>query len=495
MAIKKKPPVATPEELEGLTLMRMVTRNIKRVRFIDVTLRDTLTLVGGDNDQGKSSFLDSYGFCMGGKLAIDMQPIRNGQQEGSIQCDFGDGREIRLSVTRTLKRLGESEFTADVDVEIPGHVPPSRIEEFLKRLTGEFAFDPMAFDELESAAQFETLQKLVGNFDFKAHAAKRKKIFEERTVVGRDYERENSAAEAIVAAADPPCELIDETALTRELQEAGLKNTERAVRQGNREKAASKIADLRASVAQVDERIAIARSQAEAARDKEIARLEELIKRARLECEQAILTESESFLSEAAAAITEADALQKKLDEAGPLPEIIDADAISARLEKARISNSKYTSWKQLADRRKEYADKAQIYAVKYDGLTEQLKQMDAERIKVIEDAQLPVPGIGFGDGYVTLQAEDGSGVIPWDQASEAIRIDASLALAMAMQPKLRVILIRNGSNIGRRIRQRIQERAAEKGYRVVLEVVEEGEGTHVVIEDGMVKEQKASAA
>jgi len=498
MAPKPKLPTATAEQFEGHTLMRMVTRNVKRVKYVDITLQDgTMTVIGGDNDQGKSSFLDSYGFCMGGKAAINgaggklpitMGPIRNGQQEGSVQCDFGDGQKVTLSVIRTLKRLGESEFTADVDVEIPGHVPPKSIETFLRNLTNEYAFDPMAFDEMNAEQQFEALQKLVGNFDFKAHAAKHKTVYDERTVVGRDYERENSAAEAMVVPTDPPCELIDEDALTRELQEAGQKNTERAIRASNREKAVTKIAGLRDVAAQVDERIATARNQAEAARDKEIARLQEAIERARLDCEQAIQTESESHRAEAAAAIAEADSLQKRLDEAGPLPEETDTDAITARLQAARLNNARYVTWTQQRDRRKEHVDKANGHALNYDQLTKRLDELDAERLKVIEDAKLPVEGIGFGDGYVTLKAEDGAGTVPWAQASEAIRTDASLSLAMAMQPKLKVILIRNGSNIGKRIRQRIQQRAAERKYKVVLEVVEEGDGTHVVIEDGQVK-------
>lgn len=200
------------------------------------------------------------------------------------------------------------------------------------------------------------------------------------------------------------------------------------------------------------------------------------------------MTETEAYQAEADAAVAKADALQKRLDEAGPLPEEINTEAITVRLQEARINNASHASWTQLHDRKKEYVSKANGHALTYDKLTKRLDEMDAERLKVIEDAKLPVDGIGFGDGYVTLQAEDGAGAVPWAQASEAIRTDASLSLAMAMQPKLKVILIRNGSNIGKRIRHRIQQRAAELSYRVVLEVVEEGGGTHVVIEDGQVK-------
>lgn len=512
---RKKLPPATPEDFDGMTLMRMVTRNIKRVHYIDVTLRDILTLIGGDNEQGKTSFLDSFGFCMGGKVAIQMQPIRNGQQEGFVQCDFGDGKDVRLTVKRTLMRLGQSDFTSDVDLEIPGHIPPTSIETFLKKLTGTYAFDPMEFDELTDEARFERVQQLVSNFDFKAYAKNRKTIFDKRTDVNRDMKREQGAADAIMVKAQPPCELVDESALTFELQEAGRKNADRATRESNRARGMEKIAELRAAADGVTERIAAAEKE----RDDQLARyltqgnlriaaIQEQIKLlerqirdihaggdlARTERDNGVEEDRRRLNAEAAEQCAQADAIEQKIKEAGELPDEIDTAAISAKLAQARETNAQHAAWKQLRDNKAEHQTLASEHATESDELTKKIDALDAEKLKAIDAAKLPVSGIGFGDGYITLEATDKSGTTPWSQASEALRIDTSLALAMAMQPKLKVILIRNGSNIGKRIRQRIQERAAEKGYRVIMEVVEEGEGTHVVIENGEVKSRHETA-
>ncbi len=485
MVMKKKPPIATPEQFEGNTLMRMITKNIKRVRFVDITLRDTLTLVGGDNDQGKSSLLDSYGFCMGGKLAIDMQPIRNGQQEGSIQCDFGDGQNVKLSVIRTLKRLGESEFTADVDVEIPGHVPPTRIEEFLKKLTGEYAFDPMAFDELKPDAQFETLQKLVGSFDFKKYAEDHKTLYTQRTDAKRDWTREQTAADNIAITVEPPGEREDEQALQNEMIATETRRSNRAlgVNQIRTLRESAELAPIRLEEAKREIAEECARTVVRL--EEQIAQLQKQIAEARAESEDAVTRAVFRINGERSDAEQKANELQARLDEAPPLPT---AEELSAKLTATRELNRKIDHWDSQRKLQNQFQAAANEHKAKWEGLDKRVKDLDAAKDKAITEAQLPVSGIGFGEGYVTLQAEDGAGTIPWAQASEAIRIDASLALAMAMQPKLRVILIRNGSNIGKRIRQRIQQRAAEKGYRVVLEVVEEGEGTHVVIENGEVK-------
>lgn len=502
MSTSKKKPIASPDEFEGMTLMRMVTRNIKNVRYIDVTLHDTLTLIGGDNEQGKTSFLDSFGVCMGGKLAADMKPIRNGQQEGFVQCDFGDGNQVKLTVKRTLMRLGDSDFTSEVDVEIPGHVAPSGIETFLRKLTGTYAFDPMEFDELTDEGRFDRLQQLIANFDFKKNAAARKKIFDRRTEVNRDARREQSTADSLLIRTDPPCELVDEAALTLELQEAGTKNAERATRQAARQQATEWIVGSRPVVDGIEQTILEAIEKSEQIRDASIAtyqrqidELQKAIENSRALCRETIERESKKIRDQAADIAAKIADLEKRLADAGELPEEIPTAEISERLTKAREDNAKHAAWKQMRDRKKEHQKLADEHAAEADELSKQIDDLDAAKTKAIEDAKLPVRGIGLGDGLVTLQATDGSGPIPWAQASEAARMDTSLSLAMAMNPKLKVILIRNGSNIGKRIRQRIQERAAEKGYRVILEVVEEGEGTHVVIENGEVKARHGEAA
>lgn len=512
---KPKLPEATPEQFEGDTLMRMVTSNIKRVRYIDITLNQPLTIIGGDEQAGKTSYIDSFGYCMSGKLAIDMQPIRNGQQEGFVRCDFGDGQNVKLSVTRTLSRVGEAGFTDSVSVKIPGHIAPAALETFLRKLTFDMAFDPHEFDGMSDVDKFKAVQKLIGDFDFTKHAASRKKIFDQRTTVGQDWGREQSAADAIVLPAEPDFDPEMESAITLELQQAGTKNTERALRAERRAEAVAKVAKLRADAADVGTRIQAAaetyaaecertvndaRSQIADLEEQmrllqeRVDRLNDRITAAAVARQSSIHREEVALTAQADEMRTEADALQKRLDEAEPLPDAIDPAAIAARLETARGASASHAAWAQLRDRRAEYLKKSENYGKQYEASTKLLDEMDAAKKKAIQAAKLPVHGLGVADGYLTLEAPDNSGPTPWDQASESRRADASFELAMAMNPKLKVILIRSGSGISKRTRQRMQERAAQHGYRVILEVVDEGEGTTVVIEDGHVRGQAETA-
>jgi hypothetical protein len=176
-----------------------------------------------------------------------------------------------------------------------------------------------------------------------------------------------------------------------------------------------------------------------------------------------------------------ANELVAKIEAAGPLPPLEDADAISAKLEAARAANARYAAWKQQRDKKAAYqaeADRLAKESEELDGIIVGLKKAKQD---AIEAAKLPVAGLGIEDGYITLNG------VTWSQASRAERIDASTAIAMALNPKLKVILIRDGSNLGKAMKERIRQRAIEHGYRVLMEVVDDTGGTHVVIEDGVV--------
>lgn len=489
MAIKKKPPIATPEDFEGLTLMRMRTEYIKRVRIIDLTFTEPLTLIGGDNSNGKTSYLDSMDWCLGGKSVIQMDPIHHGRQTGSMLCEFGDGKNVALAVTRTLKRVGDDEFTADVEVDIPGHIAPTRIQEFLDKLAGRISFDPMAFDRLKDAERFEALRKLVSGFDFTKNAGDRKMIFDKRTEVNRDLTREQSAADATVVSAEAPCELIDESALTQELEDAGRKNSERATRQANRLKAVEWVDQARASIANLDQDILHCVEQSELIRDTSIAQyqqqidaLQKAIENSRSLCKETIERESAKLRAQAADITHKIADTEERLTAAGDLPPETDTAAISIKLAQARVTNAQYATWKQLGERKAEHHKKADEHAQEWERLSKQIGDLDAARQKAISDAKLPIEGLGFGDDFITLNK------VPWSQAGRAERVDASTAIAMALHPKLKVILIRDGSDLGKAMRDRIRARAETLGYRVLMEVIDDSPNTHVVIENGEVK-------
>lgn len=444
--MKAQKPLAKPEDFDGLTLMRMRTENVHRVRLIDISLDRTMTVIGAANKQGKTSFFKSYEYCIGGKARFDRDPLHGDEAEGTITLDFGDGETVQLRAKRTIQRVGNDDVTTDLELIIPGYITPSKQQDFLDKLAGALGFDPMAFDAMDDEQQFETLRTFVGDFDFDANKVESDRLFKQRTEVGRDKKREQSAADAIDILDKAPGDREDETALTAELKAVGDHNVDIERRTANRTAATKRIETL---VEQVAEK----------------------------------RREAKRLMDESDALVKEADELQAKLDAADPLPPTKDAAEIEAKLNAARKRNRAIDDWEAQRARKKNHQTAADGHAKEYEELTAKIAELDHDRAVAIQQAHMPVDGLGFGDGYITL------GGVSWKEASEAERIDAAVAIQMALNPKLRAILIRHASGVGSQIREQIRERAAKAGYRVLMEVLDEsGANSHVYLEDGMVK-------
>ncbi len=105
-----------------------------------------------------------------------------------------------------------------------------------------------------------------------------------------------------------------------------------------------------------------------------------------------------------------------------------------------------------------------------------------AAKAAAIAGAEMPVPGLSFGDGEVLF---DG---LPLDQASQAEKIRISVAIAMAANPKLRVLCIRDGSLLDRESLRLLSELIESQDYQCWLEVTDDEGKTGVVIEDGAIR-------
>jgi DNA repair exonuclease SbcCD ATPase subunit len=358
------------------------------------------------------------------------------------------------------------------------------------------AVDPMAFDRKDDGERAEIFKKLVP-FDFAANKKKNDAFFDLRADVKRDLKREQGALASLLVADVPPFERIDEAALLQELQDAGTTNADIATRKNNRTQAEQRVETLRSEAddlitgitAAADREKARAQSTIEDY-ERQIRDLQDRITLARSNLGNEIERIDAEARRNAQAKRDEADALQKRLDEAKPLGDTIDVDAIRARLNDAKTRNQQFDAWKQLHDRKLETQQKVEALQAEADDLTAQLTELEQERTSAIQKAHLPIDGLGFNEGIVTLNGK------PWKHGSEAERIDASMALAMALQPKLRNIIIRDASGVGSKIRQRITDRARAAGYRVVLEVLDEsGANSTVLIENGAVKKLAEKAA
>ena len=167
------------------------------------------------------------------------------------------------------------------------------------------------------------------------------------------------------------------------------------------------------------------------------------------------------------------------------LPDRLDADAIRRQIEGARAMNAAI----QQRDLRDRQIANAEALEAQSDALTKAMEARTADKQAKVAAAKLPVDGITFGDGAILL---DG---LPLDQASDAQQLRTSIAIAMARQPKLRVIRVRDGSLLDEDGLRLLAGLADEHNCQVWVERVDSTGAVGFVLEDGHLKEPAPPAA
>lgn len=199
--------------------------------------------------------------------------------------------------------------------------------------------------------------------------------------------------------------------------------------------------------------------------------------RAVVEAEQAVddagerLTRLRAELAAAETAYDEAD----KRAAALTLPEV-DVETLERELGDLETTNAAIranNSAKALLRQKTELG-------AEYESLTRRIESLDGQKEAALAGASFPVEGLGFDESGVTFQG------VPFTQASSAEQIRVSLAMAIAANPKLRVVRIMDGSLLDDENLKMIAAVAAEHDMQVWIERVG-ADGVGVIIEDGEV--------
>lgn len=116
----------------------------------------------------------------------------------------------------------------------------------------------------------------------------------------------------------------------------------------------------------------------------------------------------------------------------------------------------------------------------KSDALTARLAKIEATKATALQHATFPVAGLGFSEDGVTFNGK------PFQQASSSEQLRVSLAIAMALNPEIRVIRISDGSALDEESMALIRKMVREKDFQIWIEMVSDNVG--IIIEDGLVR-------
>ena len=436
-----------------MKILSLKAANVKRISVVEITPDGALVEITGKNRQGKTSVLDALWWGLEGAEHIQTSPIRGDAEKATIQIDLGTEGKVDYIVTRTMRRRpdagpGERSFTTSLTVSTAEGARFTSPQTILDNLIGSIAFDPLAFMSSTPKEQFETLRAFVPGVDFAKIDALNKTDFESRTAAGRVLKTLAGQLAGVPAVEGAPDVEVDEEPLLQRLQSAADHNSR------IRDEDADRHESRRARARKVDER----------------ARREARIKMLRDEADAMELT----LVELDAEIVAEAQAAEQLPALADP----IDTADVRAQIDAARQANLLF----RQAERRRSI--EAEIVTTEADRtrLTKAMEDRKARVDKLIAAADLPVTGLAFGDGFLTLNGQ------PMEQASDAEQLELSVAVAAKLNPKLRVIRVREGSRMDSDAMSRLANYAQVNDLQVWVETVDSQRAGAVVLEDGMVK-------
>jgi len=411
-----------------MKITKLTTENVKRVKAVTIEPNGNLVVVGGKNASGKTSTIGSIAMAIGGKRLCPDVPIRKGEKNAKAEVTLSNG----MVVTRTFTASGSVLKVEAGDGR--GYTSPQAL---LDGLVGELGFDPLAFTRMRPKEQGAMLCELVG-IDTAAIDAERKKLYDERTQVNRDYKKAELQLESIAYDDEAGTEELSLSEVAAELERRQGANTRLEAQK-------RRLAEIRKGYSRLQAEILEDEARLEGKRDK----LSRLAK--------------------------EGSAISEDVRTTSPA----DVDAVKHQLATIETRNRQIREnqrWHQLSD-------ESDTLGAEAERLSAEMAKVDKRRAAMISGAKYPVPGMSVdGDLRVILNG------LPLEQASAAEQLRCSVAMGLALNPELRVMVIYDGSLLDTDSLAILAEMADEADAQVWIERVSEGEECTVIIEDGSVK-------
>lgn len=402
-------------------------KDFKRIRAVAMEPSPTgLTVIGGNNCQGKTSILDAIAYTLGGENFRPSSPVREGATEAFTQLTLSNGLTVRRDgVNGALK-------VTDPTGKKQG------AQTLLNSFVNTFALDLPSF--LHSTAK-EKADKLLAIFPHLGQQLKDlnntvKARFEERTVIGRQVDQKRKYAAELPIHFDVPVEPLSGLDMTKKMQAALLRNAEN-------QKLRERVPHLRNNVANCETTVARLRRELAEAEAKFTTAKDEL---ARAESASASLADEDT------------STIQRQLEE-------LDATnaKIRANLEKQRAEHD------------------ANELAKQYEELTTTIEDARAKRLSLLSSVPFPYPGLSFDEaGELTLDGKK------WDCLSGSQQIVVAAAIASAIKPECGFILLDGLEAFDPTQLSALSDWLKQRNMQAIGTRVSTGDECSIVIEDGL---------
>lgn len=411
--------------------------NVKRIKAVRIKpSANGLTIIGGNNEQGKTSVLDAIVWALGGEKYRPSQSKR----EGSV---LPPTIKIVMDNGLVVERKGKNS-----ELKVTDPTGKKAGQALLNEFINELALNLPKFMEASGKEKAKTLLQIIGVGDqLYSLEQKEDELYRERLYVGRTADQKQKYAAEMTYYPDAPKELVSASELIRQQQDILARNGENQRKRMYANELEQKVdfiekelSGLYGSMAELEKRLEQKKAEYnQACADKEIAFAD------------AADLEDEST-AELEASINQVDEINRK---------------VRANLDKEKAE------------------DDAKIYADKYQELTGEIEEVRKQKTALLDNAQLPLPGLSVQDGELTYLGQK------WDNMSGSARLKVSTAIVRKLNPQCGFVLMDKLEQMDLKTLEEFGGWLEQEGLQVIATRVSVGEECSIIIEDGHVSGQE----
>lgn len=419
--------------MEQIRINKLEIENVKRVKAVKLKPSDTgLTIIGGNNQQGKTSVLDAITWALGGNK---YRPS-NAKNESSVIPPI-----IKLTMSNGLvvERKGKN---SDLKVIDPRGEKAG--QQLLDSFVEELALNLPKFMNQSSKEKANTLLQIIGVGDKLAELEQEEKeAYNKRHAIGQIADQKEKYAKEQVYYPDAPQQLISASDLIKRQQEILAKNGQNQIHRNN-------LKELEASQVLDKEKY-----------EQITAKIEELTR------------EKEGLGSLINSRAENIELAKKTVEEL--------QDESTAELE-ASIENIEQLNEKVRANLSKEKAEEdAQGYRDQYSKLSTIINDIRKKKTDLLNSANLPLEGLMVDDGELLYKG------YKWDSMSGAEQLKVATAIVRKLNPDCGFVLMDKLEQMDLDTLKEFGQWLEQEGLQVIATRVSKGDECSIIIEDGHV--------
>lgn len=412
--------------MESVKINTLEFENVKRIRAVAMEPSPAgLTVIGGDNNQGKTSVLDAIAWALGGDRYKPGNPVR----DGSV---LPPHIRITLSNGLIVERSGKNSALKVTD-------PNGRKsgQQLLNSFIEELALNLPKFMEAPDREKANTLLQIIGVGDqLRELERKETEIYNRRRMVGQEADRKKKFALEMPFYPDAPEEPVSAWELIQRQQQILAINGENQRKRQLREQLEHRCHQLAFEVDRLSEQL-------------------------------------EQMQEDYRTALSDLEVAKKSAEDLH--------DESTAQIEED-LQNIEAINVKVRANSDRERAEQeAQRYRQQYDDLTGELEDTRQAKVDLLKGAALPLPGLGVEEGCLTYLGKR------WDGMSGSDQLKVATAIVRALNPQCGFVLMDKLEQMDLKTMEEFGAWLQAEDLQVIATRVSRGGECTIIIEDGQV--------